>query len=260
MSHHSNFLWIAGFAIITLSVSITSGQEVKAGVTSAQIERTPPPANQLGPVETELIAVIRAQFPNPEARQNALRQWHEKNGAALKAEVDSRNEAQRPAHEALQNEANKRFEESLGNQINAGRIGKLEAELISLTRLPFKSDEQRLAIIAQWRTEKGAALDAERDNRRSAEAPHLVALRAQERALRHRQIQQAQQNGKIGPREAELMQLRNNQGEDPAMGQEEIRKWMVTHGAELKAEVDARSQRMLIKPTLPDSQKDPAAP
>jgi hypothetical protein len=120
-------------------------------------------------------------------------------------------------------------------------------------RSSFGSNEQRIEAIKQWRTVNGVALEAQREARRTKEATRLTALQAETMSLRQQQVQEALKNGRIGPLEAELRQLDFAQDLLPAARQEAVRTWWSSHGTELKAEQDARRQRLIRKPDIPAS-------
>lgn len=214
---------------------------------------------RMTPLAAELMRLQRSSFETPEARQQAIRQWHATHGASLKAEIDARREIERPELERLEREANSRFEKTLDDGVTSGKFGKLEAEFIRLTRTSFTSTEQRRDVIARWRAENGAALDAEREKRRAKEAPRIAVLQAEALVRRRQQMDDALKNGQIGPREAELMELHYNQDLAPAARQEAIREWMSAHGVEFKSEQAARRQRIPAE-SLPSSLNHPPAP
>jgi hypothetical protein len=205
----------------------------------------------LSPLVADLLRLQRANFNSIEAKQAAIRQWHDANGAALKSESDARREADRPKREKLEKQARLRQLEILKEQVADGNLEALEAEFIRLTRTPFTSGKDRRDAIAKWRAEKGAALDAERENRRSREAPHMAALQAESLQARRQHIEDAVQNGQIGAREAELMRLHQRSELPPAEKQKAIRQWMSANGAELQSEKSARRQGLPADPSSP---------
>jgi len=205
--------------------------------------------SRLGPLEAALVRLHQTKFENPAARQQAVRQWYAENGPAFEQELEARRESKRPELDRLQAEARARLDGSLADQVAAGKLGPLEAEFIKLTRTPFESVEQRRAAIEQWQAHNGAAFDAEREKRRLSDAPRLAALQAEAFARRQQRIADALQGGRIGPREAEFLRLRDDIKSDPAARAEFVRAWLATHGAELNAELEARRERALAVPS-----------
>jgi len=230
---------------------------IKSAVTT---ERPPGGGNGLGPLEAELLKLQRAPFETPEARQQAIRQWHIAHGAPLKAEIDARREAGRPERERQEAEIRVKADQNLNDLVADKKIDKLEAELIKLTRTSFDNPEQHRAAMERWRGKKGAAFEAEREERRAREAPRIAALQAESLVARQQQIDAGVKNGSIGPREAELMKLHQNPAMDPVARNTAVQKWIAAHGAELKAEHDARRQRMPAETLLPAAPGEPAAP
>jgi len=205
--------------------------------------------SRLGPLEAALVRLHQTKFESSAARQQAIRQWYAENGPAFEQELEARRESKRPELERLQAEARARLDGSLADRVAAGKLGPLEAEFVKLTRTPFESVEQRRAAIEQWQARNGAAFDAERERRRVSDAPRLAALQAEALARRQQHIADALQGGRIGPREAQFLRLRDDPQPDPTARAEVVRAWLATHGAELNAELEARRERALAAPS-----------
>lgn len=240
------------FTSIAIVPSVLTGQDqrTEGGGASRQSEAFQPSSfsSRTGPVETELIALQRAPFATPEAKQRAIREWHQSRGAALKTELAARHEMERPERERLEAENRAQHEKFLDDQVANGKIGAKEAQFIKLLRKSYTSAAQRRSAIEGWRGLHGAAMDAEREQRRAAEAPQLAALQADLLAQRRQQIGEALQHGRIGPREAELMRILFDPHIDPPARHHAVRDWMEKHGSELRAEQAARWQRNVDDP------------
>ena len=231
-----------------------------AAPAAGRVQLPPGLVERIGPLEADLVSLHRTDFSTPEARMQAVRQWQTANAVALKAELDARSEAQRPEREQREAEARARLETTLDAQVAAGQIGSLEAEFIKLARAAYDSPEQRRAAIAQWQSQKGAAFQAEMDARRASDAPRRDALQAEAYAQRQQQIAAALASGRMGPREAELLQLSQNPDPNPAARQEAMRSWMVDHGTEMNAELTTRRSGITAEPISPAGPADSSAP
>jgi len=225
--------------------TIRTDAEVNGSV-AGLVQPSPGLAGGKGPLEAELIKLLRTDFATPQARQQSIRQWRTANAAALKVEIDARSEAQRPERERREADARVRLATTLDAQIAAGNIGSLQAEFIRLVKTPFDSPKQRRAAIDLWQAQKGAALESEMQTHHANDAPRLVALKAEAYARRQQQIAAAVASGRLGPREAELQQFSQNPVLDPAAKQESLRSWLAAHRAELKKELGARGGAVAI--------------
>ena len=112
----------------------------------------------------------------------------------------------------------------------------------------------------QWQAQKGAALRAETADRRAREAPRRDALNAEALAIQQRQVQTAVAEGRMGPREAEFIQISRSPELAPAARRDAVREWMASHGAELRAEIDTRRTALPVPPVRPASPVHPPAP
>lgn len=117
-----------------------------------------------------------------------------------------------------------------------GKISALEADFMALMTRKFDSPQARQEAISDWRSEKGAALDAEREQKRAREKPQRDAQFAKMRENRGKQISESKKSGRIGAMEAEFMTLVNRDHGSPEARRQAIRAWHEAKGAALASE------------------------
>ena len=198
----------------------------------------------LSPLAGALFTLVRGSFESPQAKQEAIRQWHATYGTALKRESDARRETKHPDREKLEKEASVQLENTLDEQVKAGNLGKLEAEFIKVTRIRLDSGEHRRDAIEKWREMNGSALDAERDKWRARNV-RLVDPQQEKASASSQHLDKARQNGHIGARHAELMRLNESRDLSPASRQLAIQQWMDAHGEKFKTEQAERRLEIL---------------
>ena len=145
--------------------------------------------------------------------------------------------------ETVQNAKSDELSEQLDKAVRSGRMGPLEAEYVKLVRTRKGDPMVRRNAIHAWIEAKGELLKAERKARSLARATTVKAARKEMEIRRKKHISEALRNGRIGPLEAELMTLRQNQGQDASANlktrQEAIKAWCNQKGTALIAEREA---------------------
>lgn len=143
------------------------------------------------------------------------------------------------------------------NAARAGKISELEAEFMTVLSGTYETPQARQEAIRAWRSEKGQALDAEREAERTRLQPQRSAQMAAMRDHRKQQINEMRDSDRIGPKEAEFMSLLHEEYNSPQARQEAIKAWNESNAAALAAEREQkRAGSELLRKAQAEAMRD----
>lgn len=228
------------------STSPTESQQVEAQQRRVQQIDEDRAAGRIGPLEAELqILLLNQDNASPQAHREAILTWQAEKGDALERELEELRAQERPRLEAQEAESQSRRQKLIERERVAGRISSLETEFQDLLNREHQNPEERQQEIRDWNREKGAALLTELMARRARERPRRETQEAEVRARRQQHIAREVAAGRIGPLEAELLNLLNRDYPTPQARHEAMQAWRIEKFDAFKDEQESRRQTTL---------------
>lgn len=221
----------------SLSVAEEPAVKTEPGATKVSDIDQAVSEGRVGPVEAQLMKLVKRLESSPRGRREAIRAWQKENGAALEAERKARQAASRaetkvgrvPAH----------VTDTVDAKVRAGKLGALEAKLMKLAGSRESSPRGRREAVRAWQRKNAVALKAEREARRVADRAGVkIATQTPSESTR---LEKSVREGKTGPLEAEFIRLLRSLEKNPRGRREAVRAWQQKNGAALEKERKARA-------------------
>lgn len=192
---------------------------------------------RVGPVEAQLMKLVKRLESSPRGRREAIRAWQKENRVALEAERKARQVASRA--ETKVGRVPVRVADTVDAKVRAGKLGVLEAKLMKLVRNHESSPRGRREAVRAWQRKNAVALKAEREARHVADRAGIkIATQTPSESTR---LEKSVREGKTGPLEAEFIRLLRSLEKNPRGRREAVRAWQQKNGAALDAERRARA-------------------
>ena len=231
------FFCMGLLAVFPLASAEEPAVKTKPGATQASDIDAAVSEGRVGPVEAQLMKLVKRLESSPRERREAIRAWQKENGAALEAERKARQVASKA--ETKVGRVPVRVADTVDAKVRAGKLGALEAKLMKLVRNHESSPRGRREAVRAWQRKNAVALKAEREARHVAERAGVkIATQTPSESAR---LEKSVREGKTGPLEVELIRLVRSLEKNPRGRREAVRAWQKKNGVALDTERRART-------------------